>query len=246
MGAWLVTTGAVYRAGQWAEYRVVALAGSAGFRLENLLVDGREYTNAAAIKAIINMEKGDPLFSFKPQEAQDMLSRLTWVQDVYIHRRLPDTIYISLQERTPLAIWQHDNKSLSIIDTRGAVLTPESLQPFQDLIILTGEDAPAQANHFMEALQTEKALYELVESAHLIGGRRWDLHLKNKTRVKLPQHDMPLALHQISMMYAQHDLQNKPIDMIDMRTGDKMMVTLPSGVTQTLDAQKASARRGAI
>lgn len=44
-----------------------------GLCRSNIMVDGRKNTDADAIKAIINLEKGDPIFAFDPSEAKGML-----------------------------------------------------------------------------------------------------------------------------------------------------------------------------
>src|SRR3546814_9265052 len=60
---------------------------------------------------------------------RERLLRFGWVEEARVSRRLPDTLVVDIVERTPAAIWQH-NQRLALIDRHGVeigrahVLTP--------------------------------------------------------------------------------------------------------------------------
>ena len=56
-------------------------------------------------------------------------------------RRLPDTLVVDIVERSPAAIWQHNNR-LSLIDEKGVVLEPVSVATMPDLPLVIGPDDP--------------------------------------------------------------------------------------------------------
>jgi cell division protein FtsQ len=228
LGAWLHLSGGGARLGNWAEHAMTDIAAASGFRLENLIVKGRENTDADAIKAVINMDKGDPLFAFNPEQAQAMLAKLSWVRSVRVERRWPDTIFIEIEERVPLALWQR-NKRLSLIDREGAVLTEHRLERFKDLMIVTGQDAEKKAHALLSLLQAEPAIMERAEGAVLISSRRWDLKLEGGKTVNLPEEEVGLALRRLALRHEEDGLMDKAVSVIDLRMQGSITVSVPPG-----------------
>src|SRR3546814_17858217 len=72
-----------------------------------------------------------------------------WVEEALVSRRLPDTLVVDIVERTPAAIWQH-NQRLALIDRHGVVLQDVELDAMPDLPLVIG---PA-ANHHAEELRS--------------------------------------------------------------------------------------------
>lgn len=209
--------------GDWANYKIIQASANVGMRLDNLLVEGREHTNPDALKAIINIQKGDPLFALNPQEAKDMIERLSWVREAQVQRRLPDTIYIHLTERTPMALWQHD-KELKLIDVDGHVITESNLKPFKNLIVLTGAQAPQHAFGLLNTLRAEPLVMERVESAMLVSSRRWDLRMDDGKIVKLPEDDLGYALRRLADMQEKEHILDRNVLAFDLRESDRIIV----------------------
>lgn len=220
-------TGSAGAVNEWARARAVTLAANAGYRLDNLYVEGREYTDADVVRGIINMEKGDPLFDFDPQTARDLLTRVSWVKDVRVERQLPNTIYIEITERQPLALWQENGK-VRVIDRDGVVLT-NNIDAFPHLPLVVGPKANTQAADLLASLSAEPDLMKRIESATWIGTRRWDLALKGGVVVKLPEDNVGLALKKLVDTAANDQLLDKNIDLVDLREPDRLVVRTKNG-----------------
>ncbi len=206
-----------------------------GFAVKNILVDGRHYTDADTLKAMINMERGDPIFAFHPSEAKDMIEKLSWVKTAHVERRLPDTIYIKITERKPMALWQR-NQKLSLIDAEGVVLTDHNLAPWKNLMIVVGDDAPKKAQGLLKMLQLEPLIAKRVEAATLVGGRRWDLKLKSGAEVKLPEAELGLALRKLAVNHEEEALLDKDVVSIDVREEGRITVRTKPGAAQDFKA----------
>lgn len=235
LGSIFFLSDAAYHTANWAKDKVLSATASAGFVVEDLMVEGRKYTDADAILAISNIKKGDPLFSFDTDAAQLMLERLSWVDVAQVTRRLPDTIHIQITERKPFALWQH-NKKISLIDDEGVFLTDYKLSRFKDLLIVVGKDAPQECGEFLGLLSAEPTVREKVESAMHVAGRRWDLTLKNGVVVKLPEEDVSLALSTLAKAQEQDALLDKDIKMIDMREATRIVIRTKPGAVQEYKA----------
>ncbi len=128
--------------------------------------------------AAIQVKRGDPIMKFDPEAARAGLERLRWVATATVERRLPNTVFVKLDERRPMALWQRDGK-LALIDRDGEVLTERELGRYNNLLQIIGADAPKHAQELLGHLGTVPALFKRVNAATRIGGRRWDLHLTN-------------------------------------------------------------------
>jgi cell division protein FtsQ len=234
-GAWFFMSGADARTAQWAKHKALELSARMGFTIENILVEGRVYTDADILRAVINVQPQDPLFSFDPAEAKALIERIGWVRHAHVERRLPGTIYIVIDERKPVALWQKDKK-LSLIDSEGQVITTEGLGRFKDLLVVVGEDAPQNAPAFVANLSAEVSLLQRARAAQRIGSRRWDLVLDKDITVNLPEEDVGLALRRLALAQQEDGLLDKEITNIDLREPDRMIVRTRPGAVQEYKA----------
>lgn len=235
LGAWFVLSGGVARSGLWIEEQSYHLTAQAGFAVTDILVEGRVYTDADVLRAIINIERGDPLFSFHPAAAKKQIEKISWVRAAQVERRLPSTIYIGLEERKPLALWQHQER-VRVIDDEGVILTDNALDNFKDLPIAVGENAPDHIADLLALIEAEPLIEKRLEAVSWIGDRRWDLKLKNGIKVKLPEDDIGFALRRLALAQEEDGLLDKDITVINARERDRLTVRTRPGAVQTYRA----------
>ncbi len=231
MGAWFVLSDADTRTSDWIHERVINTSASMGFEVANILVEGRVYADPQILKAMINVQKGDPLFAFDPKQAKDSIEQIAWVDTAHVERRLPDTLYIKLNERKPLALWQK-NKKLSVIDHYGDVVPVNDLAPFKNLVIVIGENAPQNAEELFRILVGEPEIFQRIEIAGFIADRRWDLIFKSDLRVKLPEKDAAFAFSRLARAQKEDKILDKGLTTIDLRDPQRMIVRTKPGATQ--------------
>ncbi len=229
--AWLFLSGAVGRGVQWTEDKIYQETADRGFIINNVLVEGRVNTDPDMLRALLDVNRGDPVFAFDPREAKDLIERLTWIKEAHVERRLPDTVYIGLRERVPLALWQ-DKGKIRLVDGEGVTLTDKNLGKFGDLLIIVGDDAPQHAPELVNMLGAEPDIRGRIEAATWVGERRWDLKLKNGMTVKLPESDLGLALARLSQAQDKDGLLDKDITVIDVRESDRITVRTKPGAVE--------------
>lgn len=239
-GSWFFLSDADTATADWINGKTLKITSSMGFSVEDILVEGRVNSDIEVLKAIINVKKGDPLFAFNPTEAKDLVERVAWIKHAHVERRFPDTIYIELHERQPLALWQKDKK-LSLLDESGEVITAQGLSKFKNLIIVIGKEAPEKAPALFGDLRAEEVLYSRTKSASWVGNRRWDLKLKSGVTVKLPEEDVGLALRRLSVAQEQDGLLDRDLTAVDLREAERIVVRTRPGAVQEY---KASVKTG--
>lgn len=224
--------------GKAAKSRLVAWTGSLGLAVGQVLVEGRSQTPAAEVLAALQVRYGTPLFAFSPQEARDRLMGIGWVRDARVERRLPGTIFVDLDERSPAAIWQHRGE-FALVDAGGAVIGSEDVGRFSGLRLVVGDDAPAHFATLFEILNAEPDIAPKVKAAVRVGGRRWNLQFDNGITVLLPEAGIAEAWATLAKLARQGALLDRDIARIDLRIPDRMIVRLSP------EAAKARGERGA-
>lgn len=234
-GTWAYQTGWFGLMGDRITASLIDLTVDAGLEVQEVLVEGRNETDRAAVMAAIQVKRGDPIMKFDPEAARAGLERLRWVATATVERRLPDTVFVKLDERRPMALWQRDGK-LALIDRDGEVLTERELGRYNNLLQIIGADAPKHAQELLGHLGTVPALFKRVNAATRIGGRRWDLHLSNGVIVRLPESDIGGALHHLADQEAKQPVLDRDIVAVDLRMPDRLVIQ-----TSTTAAQRRRA-----
>ncbi len=228
---WAFTSGWVSDTIDIAIDRTLAFTVDAGLGVRNVLVTGRDRTPGADILAALQVETGTPILTVDPEAARDAVAALPWIRNVVVERRFPDTIYLRLEEREPLALWQSD-RVMRVIDADGVVLTEEGLEAYAALPLVVGIGAPDHAAPLLEKLAAQPAIAARVEAAILVSERRWDLRLDNGVNVRLPESGIDEALLRLSEIESGNDLLDRDIVSIDLRIGDRLVVQTTPGASQ--------------
>jgi cell division protein FtsQ len=216
----------------WADKQVTLVANQliqitaqSGFRVRNVLVEGRVETKSGDILAALKAERGAPLLDIDVAAAKARLEGLPWIKSAEVERQLPDTLRVKVEERKPFALWQLGQR-LSVIDREGVVIVKDNVGRFADRPLVVGEGAERRAAEILDLVASEPAISKAVDAAVLVSGRRWNLRLKGKIEVRLPEEGMDAAWHRLARMERETRLLNKAITAIDLRQPDRVIVGL--------------------
>ncbi len=194
-----------------------------GLAVGEVFVEGRVRTSPEPLLAAVGVARGDPIFQFDPQAAKSRLEALPWVRRATVERRLPSVIYLRVEERRPMALWQDDGR-LTVIDETGEVIPGARPEDFAGLTLVVGPDAPAHAAQLLRLLDDEPELRRRVIAAVRVGGRRWNLRFQGGTDVRLPETGAAEAWAQFARIERQHGVLQRDVDSIDLRLPDRLVV----------------------
>ncbi len=203
--------------------KISELVGDFGFVLDNVLIAGQANLSTDEIVASLNADVGTPIFSIKLDDSKQILEKNSWVKSVILRRQIPDTIFVSLIEKKPIALWQV-NKKLYVIDEEGDIIENASIEKFMHFIHFVGEDANVHANELIRELNKNPSFAAKVKHAVRYGQRRWDLNIEENINVKMPQHNFQEAYSYLIKMYEAGNLFGKDIKSIDLRDSSKIYV----------------------
>jgi cell division protein FtsQ len=243
-GVWLARQGTLPGVAAAASDGVLSATGIMGLKVREILVEGRSRVPPQTVMASLGVHRGAPILGVGVAAVRQRLEAIPWVESAIVERRLPDTIFVRLVERQPLALWQHNGK-FSVIDAKGVVIQDE-VGPFAQLPIVVGEDAPAHAEALLLLLATEPDLQKRVTAAVRVGARRWNLKLDNGIDVRLPEEDAASAWSKLAALERDNKLLSRDVTAVDMRLPDRLIVRVGNEVVPTPGTpQDRSTRRPA-
>lgn len=196
-----------------------------GFCVQDIMVDGRHFATPEKILDAVGLKRGDPIFAKSPQDIKADLEKISWIEKTTVQRFLPGKILITLKERKPIAIWQHQ-KIHYLVDATGAIVSTDRLQEFRHLPIIVGGDAPVSAPKALDMLKQFPSIAQQMTALIRVAGRRWDIQLDKKMLIKLPELNMKDALDKLSFLMEKEKLNPEEVLWVDLRLPDKVTVRL--------------------
>lgn len=208
-----------------------------GFRVEEVQIRGHEKIDPKVILEILNITQGLPIMKFDPREARKNLEDLPWIHKASVHRSLPHTVRITIEERLPIALWQNKNR-FSLVDGHGHVIETLSANGYGHLPVFIGEGAPKSAPEILELLTKYPDLSSQIETFTRFGNRRWDLHYKDGIIIKLGADHLDKCLERLHQFEQTSQIPKKDITVVDLRLPDQLIISLKPGAKARLIAEK--------
>lgn len=204
---------------------LIDVSAAMGMKLDAMTVEGRSMTAPEDLLGAIDAERGAPILSIDVTETRAHIEALPWVKSAKVERRLPGSVHIVLNERTPYALWQRAGR-YTLVDRDGkAIVDVPAADPALPLIV--GPDAPANAGALFEALSGEPELAARVRAAVRVGERRWNIYLdafEGGIAVRLPEGDIAPAWARLATLERDHKILERDLDFIDLRLADRLVV----------------------
>lgn len=227
---WTWQSGMADRAWSTAIAKAYAISADHGLAIDDVLVTGRAETDAEMLLAALDVRRGMPILALDLPALHERVTALPWVRTARVERRLPGTLYIAIEERRPIGLWQRQGR-LSLVDAEGTVILENEVGRFGALPVLVGDDAPARAAEALTMLASEPDLLSRVRALTWVGGRRWTVRLSagNGTAidVQLPETDAASAWTQLAALERDHGVLGREVMTIDLRIPDQLIVRVP-------------------
>jgi cell division protein FtsQ len=223
------TSGWLTQAWQEAGARALRATAAAGLAVSEVVVEGRRHADRDDLQTAIGITRGMPILAVDPVAARARIEKLSWIRQATVVRRLPDIVYVRIDERVPLALWQQ-NGELRLVDRDGTVISANDLAPFNGLPLVVGDDAAQHASDLLELLWAFPQIAERTEAAIRVSGRRWNLRLANGIDVRLPESGVAAALGRLADAQRTQKLLERDVVAIDLRKPDRLIVRVsPEG-----------------
>lgn len=207
---------------------------SLGFVINNVEVHGNQRTKKVDIIASLAIQPKAPLYTLDLSDLAQRLQKLTWIKQALIQRQWPDTLKITIQERSPFALWQTNNK-LQLVDREGIIIPTDKVQDFYSLPHIIGQDAPANCAQLLVLMAKHPRLQSHITAHVYVDKRRWDLIYKRSVRIKLPAEDIEPALEHLEKLEEKGHIHKDNVVSIDVRVPQRTYFELsPKALSQQM------------
>jgi len=140
-----------------------------------------QYLSKNEIKAVLQPLVMNGFFDTDMQAIHAVVSTLPWVDTVTVKRIWPDAIDIKVREKKPYARWGKN----SLITERGVIFTPNNIEQFQNLTVVTGPELQeAKVLEIMKGIKTALG-DQSMELAEFDVNDRWAWKIKLATGMEI-------------------------------------------------------------
>ncbi|NWG92019.1 MAG: FtsQ-type POTRA domain-containing protein [Parvularculaceae bacterium] len=196
---------------------------AAGLEIRRVLLRGAHQTAHEEVLDALGPVVGASLLHLSLDEARARIENLGWVRSAAVTRLYPDTISVSIREREPAAVWQIDG-DLHLIDAEGAIIREVGAYEYSNLPLIVGAGAQEAASGILSALARETEIGKRAYALIRVGGRRWNMRLRNNVDVKLPERAYVEAIADLGILQEAQGLLDQEIEYIDLRDPERMVI----------------------
>lgn len=198
------------------------------FSVKKVVFDGNEKISDITLLKASGLRYKSNIFNVPINEVKKKLEDIAWVKSIVVQRRLPDTIYVRVSERMPIAILQSKYK-LYLVDADGVVLEHDNIGDCSNLPIVVGEGAAQAVAVFLCQLNKFPKIRNQLIFAVRVGNRRWNIRINKGITVKLPERELRYALTVLDEISDSNGFFNDDIEVIDLRMHDRIVLTKKDG-----------------
>lgn len=207
-----------------------ATVANAGFEIDDIEIAALPGTSQISparlqeVHALIVPDGRHSILALDPEEVKARVESLDWVAEARVRRLWPSTLMVEVERRKEYAIWEDEDRQVSVIDLNGERLLTEQAADHPNLLRVVGRGAGPAAEPMLLALESLPEVRERVVQLNRIGDRRWDVKLTSGAIVSLPEEGAPEALTQLERLHAQYALLDRPLTQLDMRAPGRLAV----------------------
>jgi cell division protein FtsQ len=212
-----------------------AVTAAAGFQIENVKITGQTETSEVDVLHALDIGTYPSTLTLDLEDAKARIETLPWVKRATLKKLFPSTVDITVVERQPYALWQHEG-TLSLIDDAGKVITDDVDDRYAALPQVIGPGAAPQATAYTALLARFPTIAPDVRAGIFVSEDRWTLVLKNGIELMLPSDDPVKALQTIADLDRDHAVLSREIAAIDLREPGHLVVRLTEAGVVAHDA----------
>lgn len=162
---------------------------------------GNEKVETKVIENHIGNLEGENIYLVDLEDIRNKVSQEPWVAHVIVERVLPSTLQIHIIEESPQALFIDGNESF-LINMDGKKIQKVEQDSYKDYLKVSGKNANLEFKKLLDILYKSTELYQNIDSISLLNERRWNVALKNKSIIKLPEKKLDEAIAAFSMHFA--------------------------------------------
>ena len=197
----------------------VGLYNSKFLNLSKIEVSGLDENESSKLKNKIENLKIKNIFFLNENKIKNIIELNTLIENYQILRIYPSNLSIKINKTKPLAKINQSGK-IMLLGSNGKL--SETISTNQQLPFIFGKPKVEEFLNFKTIIDQSKFSYDEIENFYFFPSKRWDIELKNKVILKLPNEDIKNTLDYLFEFLADKNLHNSMI--IDSRINNQIIL----------------------
>ena len=197
----------------------VGLYNSKFLNLSKIEVSGLDENESSKLKNKIENLKIKNIFFLNENKIKNIIELNTLIENYQILRIYPSNLSIKINKTKLLAKINQSGK-IMLLGSNGKL--SENISTNQQLPFIFGKPKVEEFLNFKTIIDQSKFSYDEIENFYFFPSKRWDIELKNKVILKLPNEDIKNTLDYLFEFLADKNLHNSMI--IDSRINNQIIL----------------------
>ncbi|WP_340109508.1 cell division protein FtsQ/DivIB [Pikeienuella sp. HZG-20] len=210
------------------------------FAIRRIEVRGASPAVAATVRASLQPWIGASSLAADAASIRAAVGALGWVESAGARLVAPETLIVTVKERTPALVWRM-GPDLTLLDRNGgriASLAARAERP--DLPLIAGAGADRAAADAQAVLDAAGGLAARIRGLVRVGERRWDVVIEDGPRIMLPAAGAADAMSYVAALEAGERVLSREVSHVDLRLERRPTLRLTAGGVEALEAARNS------
>ena len=197
----------------------IGLYDSKFFNLSKIEISGLDEIESKQLKNKIQNLKLKNIFFLNKNKIKNIIELNTLIENYQIFKIYPSNLYIKINKTKLLAKINQSGK-IMLLGSNGKL--SETISTNQQLPFIFGKPKVEEFLNFKIIIDQSKISYDEIENFYFFPSKRWDIELKNKIILKLPNEDIKNTLDYLFEFLDNKNLYNSRI--IDARINNQIIL----------------------
>ena len=197
----------------------IGLYNSKFLNLSKIEISGLDENESRQLKNKIENLKLKNIFFLNENKIKNIIELNTLIENYQILKIYPSNLYIKIN-KTKLLAKINQNGKIMLLGSNGKL--SETISTNQQLPFIFGKPKVEEFLNFKIIIDQSKFSYDEIENFYFFPSKRWDIELKNKIILKLPNEDIKNTLDYLFEFLDNKNLYNYRI--IDARINNQIIL----------------------
>ena len=197
----------------------IGLYNSKFLNLSKIEISGLDENENKQLKNKIQNLKLKNIFFLNKNKIKNIIELNTLIENYQIFKIYPSNLYIKINKTKLLAKINQSGK-IMLLGSNGKL--SETISTNQQLPFIFGKPKVEEFLNFKIIIDQSKISYDEIENFYFFPSKRWDIELKNKIILKLPNEDIKNTLDYLFEFLDNKNLYNSRI--IDARINNQIIL----------------------
>lgn len=197
----------------------IGLYNSKFLNLSKIEISGLDENESRQLKNKIENLKLKNIFFINENKIKNIIELNTLIENYQILKIYPSNLYIKIN-KTKLLAKINQNGKIMLLGSNGKL--SETISTNQQLPFIFGKPKVEEFLNFKIIIDQSKFSYDEIENFYFFPSKRWDIELKNKIILKLPNEDIKNTLDYLFEFLNNKNLYSSRI--IDARINNQIIL----------------------